>query len=87
MTSRTLIFNIFLRLLGYPLQSFHNGVIVGHLMLGKTDRFAKIICYFLLGHTDSKCEVIITDKRVNLGDKKVPCEFQFVCLLKKEPVG
>ena len=50
-------------------------------MLGKTDRFAKIIFYFLRGHTDSKCEVIITDKRVNLGDKKgmqVPCEFQFI---------
>ena len=39
-----------------------------------------------------KCEVIITDKRVNLGDKKgmqVTCEFQFVgkenriCFLSK----
>ena len=39
-----------------------------NLMLGKTDRFAKIIFYFLRGHTDSK--IIITDKRVNLGDKK-----------------
>ena len=48
-------------------------------MLGKTDRFAKCIFYFLRGYTDSKCEVIITDNRINLGDKKgmqVPCEFQ-----------
>ena len=84
--------NIFVRQLGYPFR-FHNVVIVGHLMLGKTDRFAKIIIYFLRGHTNSKCEV---DKRVNLGDKRgmqVPCEFHFVgkdkriCLLKKEPVG
>ena len=67
-------------------------VIVGHLMLGKTG-FAKIIFYFLRGHTDSKCEVIITGKRVNLEDNKgiqVPCELQFVgkdkriCLLKRE---
>ena len=80
-----LMLNIFVRQLGYPF-GFHNGVIVGHLMIGKTDRFAKIIFYFLRGHTDSKCEVIITDKRVNLGDIKgmqVPCEFQFVCLLRK----
>ena len=46
-----------------------DGVIVGHLMLGKTGRFAKIIFYFLRGDTDSKCEVIITGKRVNLGDR------------------
>ena len=61
--------NIFVRQLGYPFR-FHNGVIVGHLMLEKTDRFAKIIFYFLRGRTDPKCEVIISDKRVNLGDKK-----------------
>ena len=50
-------------------------------MLGKTGRFVKIIFLFLRGHTDSKCEVIITGKRANLGDNKsmqVPCEFQFV---------
>ena len=64
-----------------------------HLMLGKTDRFAKI-SFLLFTRTDSKCEIIITDKRVTLRDKKgMPCEFQFVgkdkqiCLLKKEPVG
>ena len=70
-----LMLKIFVWQLGYPFR-FHNGVIVGHLILGKTGRFAKIIFYFLRGHTDSKCEVIITDKRVNLGDKKgmqVPC--------------
>ena len=47
-----------------------DGVTVGHLMLGKTGRFAKIIFYFLRGDTDSKCEVIITGKRVNLEDNK-----------------
>ena len=65
-------------------------------MLGKLGRFAKIIFYFLRGHIDSKCEVIITGNRANLGDNKgmqVPCELQFVgkdkriCLLKKELVG
>ena len=38
----TLMLNIIVRQLGYPFR-FHNGVMVGHLMLGKTDRFAKII--------------------------------------------
>ena len=73
-----------------------DGVIVGHLMLGKTGRCVKIIFYFLRGYTDSKCEVITTGKQVNLGDNKgmqVLCELQFVgkdkriCLLKKELVG
>ena len=31
-----------------------DGVMVGHLMLGKTGRFAKIIFYFLEGHTNWK---------------------------------
>ena len=31
-----------------------DGVMVGHLTLGKTGRFAKIIFYFLRGHTNSK---------------------------------
>ena len=43
--SRTLMFNILLRLLGYPFR-FLNGAIVGHLMLGKTDRFPKSIFTF-----------------------------------------
>ena len=36
----------------------------------RKDRAIKIIFYFLRGHTDSKCEVIITVKRANLGDNK-----------------
>ena len=56
-------------------------MIVRHLMLGKTGRFTKIIFYFLRGHINSKCEVIIIVKRLNLGNNKglqVPCELQFV---------
>ena len=60
-------------------------------MIGKT-RFFEITFYFLRGRSESKCEVIITDERVNLGDEKgmqVPCEYQFVgkdkriCFLSK----
>ena len=31
-----------------------DGLMVGHLMLGKTGCFARIIFYFLRGHTNSK---------------------------------
>ena len=39
-------------------------------MLGKTGSFTKVMFLFLRGHTDSKCKVIITGKRVNLVDYK-----------------
>ena len=42
-----------------------DGVAVGHLMLGKTGRVAKIIFYFLRGHTNST-------------SSHVSCELQFV---------
>ena len=60
---------------------------------------ALFLDYFLLftrTFTDSKCEVIITGRRANLGDNKgmqVPCKLQFVGndkhirLLKKELIG
>ena len=53
-----------------------DGVMVGHLMLGKTGRFAKIIFYFLRGHTNSKSShVSCVGKDIRL------------FLLKKELVG
>ena len=51
-----------------------DGVMVGHLMLGKTGRFAKIIFYFLGGHTHSKsCHVscVGKDKRLFLLEKEL----------------
>ena len=53
-----------------------NNVIVGHLPLGKDGRFAKMIFYFLRADKYAECKVIITSKKVNLGDgngMQVPC--------------
>ena len=57
----------------YAVCGQKDGVMVGHLMLGKTGRFAKIIFYFLRGHTNSKSSHVRKDKRL--------------FLLKKELVG
>ena len=45
-----------------------NNVIVGHLPLGKDGRFAKMIFYFLRADRYAECKVMITGKKVNLGD-------------------
>ena len=37
-----------------------NNVIVGHLPLGKNERFAKMIFYFLRANRYAECKVIIT---------------------------
>ena len=56
-----------------------NIVILGHLLLGKGRRFAKMIFYFLRANRYPECKVIITGKEVNLGNGE---GMQVPCLLK-----
>ena len=54
--------------------------IVGHLMKGKSGRFAKTIFYFLRASEYHECTVRVTRKAVNEGDDKgmeVPCVLMF----------
>ena len=41
---------------------------MGHLPLGKSGNIIKTILYFLRADENSLSEVVITGKRVNLGD-------------------
>ena len=56
-----------------------NKVIVGHLPLGKDERFAQMMFYFLRADRYAECKVIITNKEVNLSDGE---GMQVLCLLK-----
>ena len=50
--------------------------VVGHLMEGKSGRFAKTIFYFLRASEYHGCRVRVTGKAVNQGDDKgikIPC--------------
>lgn len=69
------------------------GRIVGHLMKGKSGRFAKTIFYLLRASEYHECKVRITGKAINEGDKKgmkVPCilmfkgQTQFIDILSNE---
>ena len=54
--------------------------VVGHLMKGKTGRFAKRIFYFLRASQYNRCNVRVTGKAVNQGDgkgMKIPCMLTF----------
>lgn len=54
--------------------------VVGHLMKGKTGRFAKIIFYFLRVDKQNSCTAVVTEKAVNQGDgegMRVPRTFNF----------
>ena len=54
--------------------------VVGHLMKGKTGRFAKTIFYFLRESQYNRCNVRVTGKAVNQGDgkgMKIPCMLTF----------
>ena len=56
-----------------------NTFIVGHLLLGKNGKFAKMIIYFLRADQGAECKVVITGKEVNLGDwdgMQVPCKLK-----------
>ena len=58
-----------------------SNVIVGHLPLGKDRRFVKMIFYFLGVDRYAECKIIITGKKVNLGDEE---GMQVPCLLNKD---
>ena len=69
------------------------GEVVGHLMKGKTGRFAKTVFYFLRASQCNECYVRVTGKAVNEGDgqgMKIPCiiklkgHVEFVDILSKE---
>ena len=50
--------------------------VIGHLPLGKSGKFAKIIFYFLRADPYTKCVVVVTGKAVNSVDgdgMQVPC--------------
>ena len=60
---------------------FRHGQPVGHLMKGRTGRYAKTIFYFLRADRNHQCRVEITGRAINEGDKmgmKVPCKLHFV---------
>ena len=42
--------------------------VVGHLKKGETDRFAKMVFYFLRTDKNNSCTAIVKGKPVNLGD-------------------
>ena len=59
--------------------------IVGHLPLGKSDKFAKTIFYFLKADELSSCKIVVTGKPVNLGygdGMQVPCKLMFAGVKK-----
>jgi len=57
-----------------------NDSVIGHLMKGKSGRFAKTIYYFLRASEHHKCKVRVTGSAINQGDNKgmkVPCTLMF----------
>ena len=57
-----------------------NNVVVGHLPLGCSGKFAKTIFYFLRADEWDECKVIVTGKPINCGDgdgMQVPCLLKF----------
>ena len=63
----------------YAVAVKKNNVIVGHLPLGYSGKFAKTIFYFLRANEWSECKVTVTGKPVNRGDGD---GMQVTCLLK-----
>ena len=60
---------------------------------GTSGKFAQIIFFFLRADKTESCDIIVTDRPVNLGDKngqKVPCkirlagQYQFVQVLERQ---
>lgn len=59
----------------------NDGEVIGHLPLGKSGRFAKVIFYFLKNDSFNVCKITITGKSLNAGDglgMKVPCKLSFI---------
>ena len=64
----------------YVVAAKKNNVVVEHLSLGCSGKFAKTIFYFLRADEWSECKVIVTGKPVNRGDgdgMQVPCLLKF----------
>ena len=64
----------------YAVAFKKNNVVVGHLPLGCSGKFAKTIFYFLRADEWSGCKVIVAGKPVNRGDGdsiEVPCLLKF----------
>ena len=64
----------------YAVAVKKNNVVVGHLPLGCSGKFAKTIFYFLRADEWSECKVIVTGKPVNRrdgDDMQVPCLLKF----------
>ena len=64
----------------YAVAVKKNNVVVGHLPLGCSGKFAKTIFYFLRADEWSECKVIVTGKLVNCRDgdsMQVPCLLKF----------
>ena len=54
-------------------------LVIGHLPLGKSGKFAKMIFYFLRADPYAKYVVVVTGKAVNLGDgMQVPCMLEII---------
>ena len=80
----------------YAVSVQRDGEVVGHLMKGKSGRFAKTIFYFLRADKKNDCTVVVTGKAINRGDgegMQVPCTLNFkghrkwIDILKKELIG
>ena len=80
----------------YAVSVQHDDEVVGHLMKGKSGRFAKTIFYFLRADKKNDCTVVVTGKAINRGDREgmqVPCTLNFkghrkwIDILKKELIG
>ena len=80
----------------YAVSVQRDGEVVGHLMKGKSGRFAKTIFYFLRVDKKNDCTVVVTGKAINRGDgegMQVPCTLDFkghrkwIDILKKELIG
>ena len=63
----------------YAVAVKKNNVVVGHLPLGCSGKFAKTIFYFLRADESSECKVTVTGKPVNCEDGD---GMQGPCLLK-----
>ena len=80
----------------YAVSVQRDDEVVGHLMKGKSGRFAKTIFYFLRADKKNDCTVVVTGKAINRGDgegMQVPCTLnlkghrKWIDILKKELIG
>ena len=64
----------------YVVAVTKNARVIGHLKKGKTGRYAKTVFYFLRANLMNTISIIVTGKRVNVGDGQglqIPCQILF----------